>query len=88
MGFLAPISAAPNGLLARALSVFPLTSAVTMMLRLASGEEPAIDVAITIAIGVAAIYGLRAASLLFRVATLMYGLRPTLPALIRVLRSA
>jgi hypothetical protein len=60
-----------------------------MMLRLASGEEPAIDVAITIAIGIAAIYGaLRAASLLFRVATLMHGLRPTLPALIRVLRSA
>lgn len=86
--FLAPISAAPNGLLARALSFFPLTSAVTMMLRLSSGEVPGIDIAISIAVGVAAIYAaLRGATKLFRVAALMYGQRPTLPSIIRVLRS-
>jgi ABC-2 type transport system permease protein len=88
MFFLVVISAAPNGFVARALSLFPLTSPVTMMMRLGSGDVPAVDVIASIAIGVAAIYfTLRAASKISRAAALMYGKRPTLPELVRWLRA-
>jgi ABC-2 type transport system permease protein len=89
MFFLAAISASPNGLLARALSLFPLTGPVTMMMRLGGGDVPAVDVIATIAIGIVTIYfTLRAASKILRAASLMYGKRPTLPELVRWLRAA
>ncbi len=89
MVFLAAISAAPNGLVSRALSLFPLTSPVTMMMRLGSGDVPVVDVIASIAIGIATIYfTLRAASKILRAASLMYGKRPTLPELVRWLRAA
>jgi ABC-2 type transport system permease protein len=89
MFFLAAISASPNGMLARALSLFPLTGPVTMMMRLGGGDVPAVDVIATIAIGIVTIYfTLRAASKIFRAASLMYGKRPTLPELVRWLRAA
>jgi ABC-2 type transport system permease protein len=89
MFFLPAISAAPNGALARALSFFPLTAPVTMMVRLASTDPPIVDVIGSIAIGIAAIYlALRAASKILRAAALMYGKRSTLPELIRWLRAA
>jgi ABC-2 type transport system permease protein len=69
MFFLAAISTAPNGLLARALSFFPLTGPVTMMMRLGSGDIPPVDVIVSIAIGLAAVYlTLRAASKILRAA--------------------
>ena len=89
MFFLAAISAAPNGLLARALSFFPLTIPVTMMIRLASTDPPIVDILGSIAIGVASIYfALRAASKILRAAALMYGKRATLPEIVRWLRAA
>lgn len=89
MFFLAAISAAPNGALARGLSFFPLTAPVTMMIRLSSTDPPLIDVLGSIAVGVAAIYfALRAASKILRAATLMYGKRATLPELVRWIRTA
>jgi ABC-2 type transport system permease protein len=89
MFFLAAISASPNGMLARALSLFPLTGPVTMMMRLGGGDVPAVDVIATIAIGIVTIYfTLRAASKILRAASLMYGKRPTLPELVRWLRAA
>jgi ABC-2 type transport system permease protein len=89
MFFLAAISAAPNGIVSRLLSFFPLTSPVTMMMRLGNSDVPAVDVIASIAIGVAAIYfTLRAASKILRAASLMYGKRPTLPELVRWLRAA
>jgi len=88
MFFLAAISAAPNGLLSRAMSFFPLTGPVTMMMRLGTGDVPAIDVIVSIAIGCAMIYfTLRAASKILRAASLMYGKRATLPELMRWLRA-
>ena len=60
-----------------------------MMLRLSSTDVPAIDVVLSIAIGIAAIYvALWAASKIFRTAALMYGKRPTLGELVRWLRTA
>ena len=89
MFFLAAISAAPNGIVSRLLSLFPLTSPVTMMMRLGNSDVPAVDVIASIAIGVATIYfTLRAASKILRAASLMYGKRPTLPELVRWLRAA
>lgn len=87
MFFLASIIAAPNGLVARFLSFFPLSSPVTMMLRLTTGEVPPMDIIVSIAIGTVSVYvALRATSKIFRAATLMYGKRPNLPELIRWLR--
>jgi ABC-2 type transport system permease protein len=89
MFFLANISAAPNGPLARTLSVLPLTSPVTMMLRIAITEVPAGDIAASMGIDIVAIYlALRVAAKIFRGAALMYGKRPTLPEIIRWLRAA
>jgi ABC-2 type transport system permease protein len=89
MFFLASIIGAPNGLVARTLSFFPLSSPVTMMLRLTTGEVPTVDIVASIAIGAAAVYvSLRATSKIFRAATLMYGKRPNLPELVRWLRAA
>jgi ABC-2 type transport system permease protein len=88
MFFLAPIAVTPNGLLARGLSFFPLTAPVTMILRLSTGDVPPLDIILSIAIGVAAIYlSLRAASRVLRAASLMYGKRPTLPELLHWLRA-
>jgi len=88
MFFLPVISAAPNSLLARALSFFPLTGPVTMMLRLSGSDLPWIDVAISIAIGILAIYvTLCGASRILRASSLMYGKRPTLPELLRWLKT-
>ena len=89
MFFLAAISTAPNGLLARSMSFFPLTIPVTMMIRLASADPPIVDILGSIAIGVASIYfALRAASKILRAASLMYGKRATLPEIVRWLRAA
>jgi ABC-2 type transport system permease protein len=89
MFFLGAIAASPNGALARALSFFPLTSPVTMMLRLSNSDVPVVDVVLSIAIGIVSVYlTLRAAARVFRAASLMYGKRPTVPELIRWLRAA
>ncbi len=87
--FVRAIATQPNGLVARALSFFPLTSPTTMMLRLTSGDVPTTDIVVSIVIGFGTIYAvLRAASKIFRAASLMYGKRPTVPELLRWLRTA
>jgi ABC-2 type transport system permease protein len=87
--FMMAISAAPNGWLARGLSYFPLTSPVTMILRLSLGDVPAIDLAASVVVGAVSIYfALVGAARIFRASTLMYGKRPTLPELIHWLRVA
>lgn len=86
--FIANLAVSPNGWLARTLSFFPLTSPITMMLRLGSGDVPAIDIAISLLVDTAAIYvALRGASRIFRAATLMHGKRATLPEFIRWMRA-
>lgn len=87
--FIANVSQAPNGGVARALSFFPLTSAVTMMMRVASTALSPLEVIAVVAVDVAAIYlVVRAAARIFRAASLMYGKRVTLPELVRWLRAA
>jgi ABC-2 type transport system permease protein len=87
--FIANIGAAPNGLLARALSFFPLTSPIAMMMRLSSVDVALPEVLAVIAVDILAIYLIfRGAAKIFRASALMYGKRPTLPDLVRWLRAA
>ena len=89
MWFMMAITAAPNGLLARILSFFPLTMPVTMIIRLSIGGVPVVDILVSAVIGVIAIYfAAVGAARIFRAATLMYGKRPNLPELMRWLRAA
>jgi ABC-2 type transport system permease protein len=87
--FIANIGAAPNGPLARMLSFIPLTSPITMMMRISSVEVPPLEIALAVAVDAAAIYlSIRGSAKIFRAAALMYGKRATLPELVRWLRAA
>ena len=87
--FIPSIGTAPNGVVARALSFFPLTSPITMMLRLGTGDVPTTDLVISMLVDMVAIYiALRGASRIFRAASLMHGKRATLPEFLRWLRAA
>jgi ABC-2 type transport system permease protein len=87
--FIANIGTAPNGAIARALSFFPLTSPVTMMLRTGSANVPTLDIVIALVIdAVAILIVLRGASRIFRAASLMQGKRATLPEFLRWLKAA
>ena len=88
MWFMMAITAAPNGLLSKVLSFFPLTMPVTMIIRLSIGGVPPVDILVSAVIGVIAIYfAAVGAARIFRAATLMYGKRPNLPELMRWLRA-
>jgi ABC-2 type transport system permease protein len=89
MFLLAPLSTEPNGILARALSFFPITAPVTMMLRISAADVPALDVAISVIVLIVSIYlAVNGAAKVFRASSLMYGKRPSLPEIIRWLREA
>jgi len=80
---------APNGGLARALGWFPLTSPITMMLRLGTGQVPWWDVLVAAALLAAGVYvAVRVSGALMRLGLLMYGKRPTLREILRQLRRA
>ena len=86
--FIANLTVSPNGWLTRALSFFPLTSPITMMLRLGSGDVPAMDSLISLVVDAVAIYvALRGATRIFRAATLMHGKRATLREFLRWMRA-
>ena len=89
MWFIMAITAAPNGLLSRTLSFFPLTMPVTMIIRLSTGDVPLVDILASTVIGVISTYfAAVGAARIFRAATLMYGKRPNLPELIHWLKAA
>jgi ABC-2 type transport system permease protein len=86
--FIANISGAPNGLIARTFSYFPLTSPIAMMMRISATNVAPLEVAAVIVLDLVAIYLIfRASARIFRAAALMYGKRPTLPELIRWIRA-
>lgn len=89
MMFIANLGTTPNGGVARALSFFPLTSPVAMMIRLGSADVPPMDIAISLVIDVISIVlTLRAASRIFRAASLMQGKRATLPEFLKWFKAA
>jgi ABC-2 type transport system permease protein len=89
MPFLEVILRDPNGTAARILSYFPLTSAVTMMLRIGSGDVPWWEIPLTLAILAASVWvALRFAARMLRTGLLMYGKRPTFVEIFRWMRQA
>ena len=78
-----------NGTAAHILSFFPLTSAVTMMIRIGSGDVPWWEIPLTLGILAASVWiALRFAARVFRTGLLMYGKRPTLVEVFRWMRQA
>ncbi len=79
----------PNGALARALGWFPLTAPITMMLRLGTGQVAWWDMLVAILSLVVGVYlAVRMSAALFRLGLLMYGKRPTVREILRMLRYA
>lgn len=78
----------PNVPVARAFSFFPLTAPTMMMLRIPLGEVPWVDIAGSIGVLLLSIpAALWFGAKLFRVGLLIYGKRPTLREVWRILRS-
>jgi ABC-2 type transport system permease protein len=79
----------PNTPLAFWLSMFPLTSPIIMYVRVSVSMPPAWQIAASIAISLATLYGLVwLTSRIYRIGILMYGKRPTLPELLKWIRYA
>jgi ABC-2 type transport system permease protein len=79
----------PNSVFATVVSLFPLTAPIMMYLRLVVSEPPVWQVALSIALMLATIYGMVAmCARIYRVGILMYGKKPTLPEIIRWLKYA
>jgi ABC-2 type transport system permease protein len=89
MVFAAAIIRDPNTPLAFWLSMFPLTSPIIMYVRVAVSMPPAWQIASSVAISLASLYGLVwLTSRIFRVGILMYGKRPTLAEILKWIRYA
>jgi ABC-2 type transport system permease protein len=79
----------PNGGLARTFSYIPFTAPITMILRLAATDPPALDVvlaALSLIVGTWLLLNL--STKLFRFGLLIYGKRPSLKETMRWLRAA
>ncbi|MBN2487744.1 MAG: ABC transporter permease [Methanosarcinaceae archaeon] len=78
----------PDGFISIALSMFPLTSPVAMMGRIAATDVPLYQIAASILILVVSVYFVIVLSArLFRTGILMYGKRPNIGEIIRFMRS-
>jgi ABC-2 type transport system permease protein len=79
----------PNTPLAFWLSMFPLTSPIIMYVRISVSMPPTWQIALSIAISLATLYGLVwLSSRIYRIGILMYGKRPTLPEILKWIRYA
>jgi ABC-2 type transport system permease protein len=79
----------PNSTLVRAVSWFPLTAPTMMMMRLPMSEVPVLDIVASIGIMLLSIpLILWLGAKLFRLGLLMYGKRPSLREIFRLLRAA
>ena len=89
MFLIAPLIQQPHSWLARVLSYFPLTAPVTMLLRLSTATVPTVDLLVSMALLLAAVFlAVKGAARLFRTASLMYGKRPGLGEIYRWLKEA
>lgn len=87
--FLAVVADQPDGPLAIGLSLFPLTSPILMVVRMAVTDVPVWQVALSLALLAAAFVGVVAlAARIYRVGILMYGKKATFADLWRWVRTA
>jgi ABC-2 type transport system permease protein len=85
--FASAIIGDPNTPLAFWLSMFPLTSPIIMFVRVSVSMPPTWQIALSIAISLATLYGLVwLSSRIYRVGILMYGKRPTFAEILKWLR--
>lgn len=83
----APVVTNPSGPLARLLSFIPFCTPLIMYLRISLSTPAAWEIALSIVLMLAAIYGvLWVASRIYRVGILMYGKRPSVPEILRWLK--
>jgi ABC-2 type transport system permease protein len=84
-----PLSASPDAVWARVMSVFPLTAPVTMLLRIVVSSVPTVDlVASAVALLAGIVVSLWGGAKIFRTASLMTGKRATVPEILRWLKEA
>lgn len=85
--FMQLIISNPNELPAIALSIFPLTSPITMVMRLSITDVPLYELVISILALVISAYFIQEISVrIFRASLLMYGKKPTIKELIKYVR--
>jgi ABC-2 type transport system permease protein len=89
MMFMQVLLSEPSGAIARGLSYFPLTTAVTMMIRIGQGAVDWWEIPLTLGILAASVWlALRFTARIFRTGLLMYGKRPTFAEVFRWMRQA
>jgi ABC-2 type transport system permease protein len=89
MFFLEVLLRDPHGTVARILSYFPLTSAVTMMIRIGSDAVAWWEIPLTLGLLALSVWiTLRFAARIFRTGLLMYGKRPSVVEVFRWMRQA
>ena len=87
--FLGVVAAEPDSALAVGLSLFPLSSPILMVVRMAVTDVPAWQIALSLALLAAAFVGVIAlAARIYRVGILMYGKKATFSDLWRWMRTA
>jgi ABC-2 type transport system permease protein len=81
------IISSPNEVLAKALSIFPLTSPTAMIMRLSVTDVPLYELMISLLLLVVSAYLIMELSVrVFRASLLMYGKKPTIQELIKYVR--
>jgi len=87
--FMTPVIQQPHSTLATVLSLIPFCTPLLMYIRILVETPPAWQIALSIVLLVATIYGILAVcSRIYRVGILMYGKRPTLPEIWKWLKYA
>ena len=87
MFVLVPVISNPNSPFSRIISLIPTCTPLIMYLRIAISNPPWYDIAASVVILLATIYGvLWLTARIYRVGILMYGKRPTLPEILKWIR--
>jgi len=89
MVLMMPVFSSPSSTLSVVLSLIPFCAPVLMYMRIVAQPPPAWQIALSIALLVATIYGAMVlCARIYRVGILMYGKRPTLPEIVKWMKYA
>ncbi len=87
--FSAVIVKEPNSILAQGLSFFPLTAPIVMLIRLSLTDLPALEIGASIAVLISfVLLFMWLSAKVFRIGLLMYGKRPSVGQIMRLLRES
>jgi ABC-2 type transport system permease protein len=89
MVLMMPVFSSPSSTLSVVLSLIPFCAPVLMYMRIVAQQPPAWQIALSIGLLMATIYGAMVLSArIYRVGILMYGKRPTLPEIAKWMKYA